>query len=214
MKEEIERQRHIQDSIYQVNRARFIEDSIRFVQDQQRREETLSQTEDVEVTEDALRDQYGVFTTVATGEEKIFTIENDVLKMTLSSKGAFVKTVELKDYKTWDSLPLIGFDENTTMFNISFFAANRNINTTDLYFTPYYKGEVYDGDNNLVVGDKPLIFSFRANVDDNTDVLNPDKYIEFTYTVLKDEYMVDFDVKTVNLRNVIASNTNFLTIDW
>lgn len=213
-KEEMERQRQIQDSIYQANRARFIEDSIRFVEAQKNAEQSLSQHQPEEVTADMIRDRFGVFTTVASGEEQVYTIENDVLKMTLSSKGAYVKTVELKDYKTWDSLPLIGFDENTTMFNISFFAANRNINTTELYFTPYLNGQVYDGSNNIVVGDKPLIFSFRANTDDNTTTLNPDRYIEFTYTVLKDEYMVDFDVKTVNMKSVIASNTNFLTIDW
>ena len=213
-KEEMERQRQIQDSIYQANRARFIEDSIRFVEAQKNAEQSLSQHQPEEVTADMIRDRFGVFTTVASGEEQVYTIENDVLKMTLSSKGAYVKTVELKDYKTWDSLPLIGFDENTTMFNISFFAANRNINTTELYFTPYLNGQVYDGSNNIVVGDKPLIFSFRANTDDNTTTLNPDRYIEFTYTVLKDEYMVNFDVKTVNMKSVIASNTNFLTIDW
>ena len=213
-KEEIERQQHIQDSIYQVNRARLVEDSIRFVQEQQQREQALSQPEVEDVSADAIRDRYGVFASVATGEEQVFTIENDVMKMTMSSKGAYVKTVELKDYKTWDSLPLIGFDENTTMFNIGFFASNRNINTTDLYFTPYYNGQVYEGENHIIVGDNPLIFSFRANIDDNNGVLDPDKYIEFTYTVLKDDYMVDFDVRTVKMKNVIASNTNFITIDW
>ena len=214
-KEEIERQRHYQDSIYQVNRARYIQDSIRFAEAQQQTEVIANQANNTaEMSSVAVRDKYGVFATATTGEEHVYTIENDVLKLTLSSKGAYVKTVELKDYKTWDSLPLIGFDENTTKFNLSFFAANRNINTIDLFFTPYLNGEVYNGEENLVVGDKPLILSFRANADNYTDELNPDQYIEFTYTVNKDEYMVDFDVKTVNMKSVIASNTNFLTIDW
>lgn len=214
-KEEIERQRHYQDSIYQVNRARYIQDSIRFAEAQQQTEVIANQANNTaEMSSVAVRDKYGVFATATTGEEHVYTIENDVLKLTLSSKGAYVKTVELKDYKTWDSLPLIGFDENTTKFNLSFFAANRNINTIDLFFTPYLNGEVYNGEENLIVDDKPLILSFRANADDYTDELNPNQYIEFTYTVSKDEYMVDFDVKTVNMKSVIASNTNFLTIDW
>ena len=214
-KEEIERQRHYQDSIYQANRARLIQDSIRFAEAQRQTEAVVYQSDNnTELSSVALRDKYGVFATATTGEEHIYTIENDVLKLTLSSKGAYVKTVELKDYKTWDSLPLIGFDENTTKFNLSFFASNRNINTIDLFFTPYLNGEVYNGEVNLVVGEKPLTLSFRANADDYSDVLNPNQYIEFTYTVDKDEYMVDFDVKTVNMKNVIASNTNFVTIDW
>ncbi|MBQ4206025.1 MAG: membrane protein insertase YidC [Bacteroidales bacterium] len=214
-KEEIERQQHIQDSIANVNRQRAFEEQKRIMEEAEAAAQAaVYQADDTEITDSQLRDRYGVFTSVARGEEQVFTVENDVLKMTMSSKGAYVKTVELKDYKTWDSLPLIGFDENTTQFNMSFFAANRAINTSDLYFTPYVNGQAYEGDNAIVVGDNPLTISFRANVDDNVGVLNPDEYIEFEYIVPKDEYMVDFVVKTVNMRNVIASNTNFITIDW
>lgn len=214
-KEEIARQREIQDSIYQANRARYIADSIRFMEAQKAAEQQLSTQSETNVASDAvMRDKYGVFTTTAKGEEQLYTIENDVLKMTLTTKGAYVKTVELKDYKTWDSLPLIGFDENTSKFNLSFFASNRNVNTIDLFFTPYLNNYPYDGDGKIVVGEKPVVLSFRACSDDLTDVLNPNQYIEFTYTITKDEYMVDFDVKTVNMKNIIASNTNFITIDW
>ena len=213
-KEEIARQREYQDSIYRANRARYIQDSIRFAEAQKQAEQIVYQQENVDVTDAVMRDKYGVFATTATGDEKVFTIENDVLKMTLTSKGAFVKTVELKDYKTWDSLPLIGFDENTTKFGMSFFASNRNINTIDLYFTPYLNNYPYDGDGEIVVGEQPVVFSLRAFADDLSDQLNHNQYIEFVYTITKDEYMVDFDVKTVNMKDVIASNTNFITIDW
>ena len=132
-KEEIARQREYQDSIYRANRERYIQDSIRFVEAQQAAEQhEVTRLGNNELSDAVMRDKYGVFATTATGEEQLYTIENDVMKMTLTSKGAFVKTVELKDYKTWDSLALISFDENTTKFNLSFFASNRNINTIDL----------------------------------------------------------------------------------
>lgn len=214
-KEEIARQREYQDSVYRANRERYIQDSIRFVEAQKAQEQqVIAPTANNEDTDVIMRDKYGVFTTSATGEEKDFIIENDVMKLTLSSKGAYVKTVELKDYKTWDSLPLIGFDENTSKFNLSFFASNRNINTIDLFFTPYLNNNVYDGEGNIIVNDNPVVLSFKAFADDLTDELNPNEYIEFSYTVTKDEYMVGFDVKTVNMKNVIASNTNFVTLDW
>ena len=214
-KEEIARQREYQDSIYRANRERYIQDSIRFAEAQMATEQqVVAQISNGEMSDAMMRDKYGVFTTTATGKEKIYTIENDVMKLMLTSKGAFVKTVELKDYKTWDSLPLIGFDENTTKFNLSFFASNRNVNTLDLYFAPYLNNYPYDGDETIVVGEKPVVFSFKAFADNMSNELNPNQYIEFTYTITKDEYMVDFDVKTVNMKNVIASNTNFVTIDW
>ena len=214
-KEEIARQREYQDSIYRANRERYIQDSIRFVEEQQAAEQpVVAQLSNNEMSDAVMRDKYGVFATTADGEEQFYNIENDVMKMTLTSKGAYVKTVELKDYKTWDSLPLISFDENTTKFNLSFFASNRNVNTIDLYFTPYMNNEPYIGGENIFVDDQPVSLTFRAFADDLSDQLNPNQYIEFTYTVTKDEYMVDFDVKTVNMKNVIASNTNFVTLDW
>lgn len=212
-KEEIARQRHIQDSIYQANRERYIMDSIRFAEAQNVAQQQLSEQSNI-APDAVMRDKYGVFTTTAKGEEKLYTIENDVMKLTLTSKGAYIKTVELKDYKTWDSLPLICFDENTSKFNLSFFASNRNINTIDLFFEPYMNNYLYDGVGNIVVGEKPLVFSMRACADDLSDVLNQNEYIEFVYTITKDEYMIDFDVKTVNMKNIIASNTNFITMDW
>ena len=214
-KEEIARQREYADSVYRANRERYIQDSIRFVEAQKASEQqVVAQLNNGEMTDAVMRDKYGVFTTMAKGEEKVYTIENDVMIMTLTSKGGFVKTVELKDYKTWDSLPLIGFDENTSKFNLSFFASNRNVNTIDLYFEPYLNNWKYEGEDHIVVKDKPLTFSFKAFSDNLSDELNPNQYIEFTYTVTKDGYMVDFDVKTVNMKNIIASNTNFVTIDW
>ena len=214
-KEEIARQREYQDSVYRANRERYIQDSIRFVEAQQAAEQQeVAQLSNNEMSDAVMRDKYGVFATTADGEEQFYTIENDVMKMTLTSKGAYVQTVELKDYKTWDSLPLISFDENTTKFNLSFFASNRNVNTIDLYFTPYMNNEPYIGGENIFVDDQPVSLTFRAFTDDLSNQLNPNQYIEFTYTVTKDEYMVDFDVKTVNMKNVIASNTNFVTLDW
>lgn len=212
-KEEIARQRHIQDSIIKANRARYIEDSIHLAEVQKQAE--MAQTQNSQASTVSIsRDKYGVFTTTAEGEEKDYILENDVLKLTVSSKGAYVKTVQLKDYRTWDSLPLIGFDENTTRFGVSFFAANRYVTTSDLYFKPFLNGYEYDGEASLVVKDKPLVFSLRAYADDNTDNLNLSEYIEFTYTLTKDEYMVDFDVKTINMKDIIGASTNFITIDW
>ena len=45
-------------------------------------------------------------------------------------------------------------------------------------------------------------------------MLIPDKYIEYTYTLAPDKYMVDFNVKFVSLENVIAANQSSITLDW
>ncbi len=215
-KEERARLQHVQDSIYREQRIRHIQDSIRFVREQQaaaaEAAAKASEIGGVDVDRQ-LRDDFGVFASAASGEEKEYVIENNVIKLRFSSKGAYVKEVNLKDYQTYDSLPLIDFDKNTTKFNLEFFASNLPINSQDLYFTPYINNTVYDGTDSIVVGDQPLTISFRAMTDDEGDV-NPDQYIEFTYTVKPDEYMLDFDIRTVNMKNVIAANTNYVTLNW
>lgn len=215
-KEERARLQHVQDSIYREQRIRYIQDSIRFVREQQaaaaEAAAKASEIGGVDVDRQ-LRDDFGVFASAASGEEKEYVIENNVIKLRFSSKGAYVKEVNLKDYQTYDSLPLIDFDKNTTKFNLEFFASNLPINSQDLYFTPYINNTVYDGTDSIVVGDQPLTISFRAMTDDEGEI-NPDQYIEFTYTVNPDEYMLDFDIRTVNMKNVIAANTNYVTLNW
>lgn len=215
-KEERARLQHVQDSIYREQRIRYIQDSIRFVREQQAAAaEAVAKASVIGSVDDnsQLRNDFGVFASAASGESKEYIIENDVIKLRLSSKGAFVKEVNLKDYQTYDSLPLIDFDKNTTKFNLEFFASNLPINSQDLYFTPYINNVVYDGDDSIVVGDRPLTISFRAMTDTEGEI-NPDQYIEFTYTVKPDEYMLDFDIRTVNMKNVIAANTNYVTLNW
>lgn len=213
-KEEIAQQRHIQDSINRVQRERFVKDSISMAQaNATMNEQTKIKTQDE--TYSTRYNQYGSFALASTGEDKTFVFENEVLKMNLSSRGAYVETIELKDYKTYDSLPLIGFDEETSRFNLEFIADGKGINSYDLYFEPYLNGHYYSGEENINVGTKDsLVLSLRAYVADAEGNKSLDKYLEFRYTMYKDQYMVGFDIVTNNLKGIIPSNTRFMTMDW
>lgn len=46
-------------------------------------------------------------------EEEFYTIENDLVKVTLSNVGAQISQVQLKEYQTWDSLPLYLVNEGS-----------------------------------------------------------------------------------------------------
>lgn len=215
-KEERAKMQHVQDSILLEQQIRYVQDSIRLAQAQRNAAaEAASKASEIGKLDEneALTNNFGVFASAATGEEKEYVIENKLLRLRLSSKGAYVKEVNIKDYQTYDSLPLIGFDKNTAKFNLQFFASNLPINSQDLYFTPYINSEVYDGIDSIVVGEKPLTVSFRA-VPTVDGELNPDRYVEFVYTIKPDEYMIDFDINTVNMKNIIAANANYMTINW
>ena len=212
-KEELAQQRHIQDSIYRANRERFVKDSIKMAEANAIMDEKNVTAKDESYA--ARYNQYGSFADASVGDDKTFVLENEVLKMKLSSKGAYVETVELKNYKTYDSLPLIGFDEETSRFNLEFIADGKGINSYDLYFEPYLNGFPYKGDETINInGRDSVVMSLRAYVDDANGNKDLNKYLEFRYTMYKDQYMVGFDIVSNNLKGIIPSNTRFMTMDW
>ena len=212
-KEELAQQRHIQDSINRVNRERFVKDSISMAEANALMTETSNTVKDDSYA--ARYNQYGSFANAAVGENKTWTLENEILKVDFSSRGAYVKTVELKDYKTFDSLPLIGFDAETSRFNLEFIADGKGINSYDLYFEPYLNGFPYEGNETITLdGRDSLVMSFRAYVNDAEGNKSLDKYLEYRYTMYKDQYMVGFDIVTNNLKGIIPANTRFMSMNW
>ena len=218
-KEQLAEQQRIQDSIRRARLEQMALDSLREAERQQQEatlarlaDSTLVSTMDSATLEEqkalAQREKYGVFANASQGEEQTFTIENQIQRLTFSTFGGFLKQVELKDYKTYDSLPLISFDPETARFDLSFFANNRIINTSQFYFQPYMNGQPYaGGDMNVAEGDS-IVIAMRLPSDD------PSKYIEYVYTVRNDDYMLGFDIRTVGMKDIIAANSDYMTIDW
>lgn len=133
--------------------------------------------------------------------EEQFTLENDKIKLHINTKGGRIDYVDLKGYRTHDSLPLVLWKENKSAMGMNFYAKNRQINTEDLIFVPSTRQK------NLVATNSEQTLTMRAYVDEG-------KYLEFEYRLAPDSYMVDFNINTYNLNDIIASNTNFLTLYW
>ena len=217
-KEELAEQKRVQDSIRQARLEQMALDSMRIAEQKAAQLAAMpSDTVQPEATDslslaqqqqNAMRDKFGIFAVASQGEEQTWTIENKLQKLTFSSKGGFLKQVELKDYKTYDSLPLISFDPETAKFDLSFFAQNRIVNTSQFYFQPYMNGQPYTGGDMTVGENDSIVFALRLP----TEVA--DKYVEYVYTIPYDNYMMEFDIRTVGLKDVIASNADYMSIDW
>lgn len=146
--------------------------------------------------------QLGVFAGAAEGKDDFITLENNKLELKISLKGGRVYSARLKEYRTFDSLPLILFTGDSTIFGFNFFTSdNKPIQTNYLYFKPLA------AEKNYTVTKDPQSFTLRLNADSG-------KYIDYTYTLAPDKYMVDFRVNFVSLNGIIASNQNSLTLDW
>ncbi len=146
--------------------------------------------------------QYGVFAPAATGENEFMTLENSKVELKISLKGGKVYSARLKEYRTFDSMPMILFSGDSTVFGFNFFTTdNKAVQTNNLYFTPVSEKKSFDATS------EPQTVILRLNASDN-------KYIEYRYTLAPDKYMIDFEVTFKSMDGIIASNQNSLTLDW
>ena len=130
-----------------------------------------------------------------------YTLENNKIKLHINTKGGCIDYVDLKGYRTHDSLPLILWKDHKSSMGLNFYARNKQINTADLIFVPNTNQKELNAEG------AEQVLSMLYYVDENN-------YLEFVYKLAPDSYMVDFNINTYNLNDVIASNTNFLTLYW
>ncbi len=107
---------------------------------------TLVQETSVDVIPDSLVDvqrsaKYGVLATLTLGEEEDVILENEKVKITLSTKGAQIKEVILKEFKSWNMEPLALLDQNNSTMNFTLESSNGPVNLADFYFSPDLKVE-------------------------------------------------------------------------
>ena len=155
-----------------------------------------------ETTSAADSGRFGVFGASAKGDDELITLENNKIELKISPKGGRVFSARVKDYTTHDSLPLILFSGDSTIFGFNFFTAdNKAIVTNDLYFEPVTESKHVNAD----LQPQSVVLRLKAN---------EEQYIEYTYTLNPDKYIVDFDVKFTSMEGIIASNLSSITLDW
>lgn len=217
-KEQVEKMRARQDSIQKVEAARQL------AAEQQQAlmpasEELITDSLQAEQTLRMQADQLGNFAAFATGEEQLYTLENNLVRLTLSNKGGRITSVELKEYKTHDGKPLILFEGDKTQFAFNFFSQNRNIQTDQLFYTTTSSPSVIITGPELRTGDKG---------DEKYNAENPGKsdsivfrlevqqgvYMEQAYSLSYNTYMAGFNVRMKGMNSLVAANQPYLNFLW
>lgn len=136
-------------------------------------------------------------------KEQNFIIENELVKINLSNRGGKVTSVELKNYKTWEQKPLVLFNKENNHFNLAFFANNQSDSTGDLLFSPEGKSfSVAKNDSDKIV--------FRAFTDESKR-----HFIEQSYELKGNSYMVNYHVRLVNMDSLITAKSNpVIYLSW
>ena len=123
-------------------------------------------------------------------------LENELVVIKVSNKGGQITEVLLKNYKTYDKLPLYIIKDQNASLNLSFATQdNRNLQTKDLYFEPSL---TTNGDNQVL--------SMKLKVAAN-------KYLEYRYELKPDDYMLDFAIKSQGIESAINTSQN-INLDW
>jgi len=195
-KEQIEAAKRKQDSIAQVEKQKEASP----IKAQQSSSPVRQLVKDSLISDSLLKKQYGAFGPNLYGKEELYSVENDVLKMMISSKGGRVKSVELKKHKDLNDKPVVLFNGEENKFGLSFFENNQVVNTGDLYFKP-------SANSLKVSGKDSSSFSIRL-------LLSADQYLEYVYTLKGDEYLVGFKVNFVGLQDIIEQRSNTLDLEW
>lgn len=200
--EELDQRKKEQDSIAALARE-IKEDSIVNAQ-----KVLDARPDSVRIVEDSLKNsqRMGLFTDLATGKDDHVVVENELLRLELSSKGGSPYSVLLKNYRRasaeGDTVkePLYLFEGTEQKLNYTFATQDgKQINTSELYFTPSKESFVLEGDSASI--------SMIAQ-------LNESVFIEQRYTIYKGSFGVNYDLVTGGFDQILSRNANFISMNW
>ncbi len=191
-------------------REQFVTDSIAYVQKQAAVKAKVQQEKIASGIIDtvkiaapdsaAMASKYGVFASAANGSKKYVTLENENLKIKISTQGGRIVDAELKGYTDNNGKPIKMLTEDSSRFSLSFAAQNKNFSTDSMFFTA-------SSDNVKVTGNDSSGISLRVNAGNG-------KYLEYLYSITGKTFMLGFAINTVGLNDVIANNNNELNLRW
>ena len=134
--------------------------------------------------------------TLPSAKNAVTVIENKDLKLTISNKGGIPKEVLLKEFKTYDTLPVYLIKDGNASFAVDFTTIDgKKLNTKNLYFEP-----------SLTTKDGKQVLTMRLKTAENN-------YLEYVYTLGAEGYMVDVAVRSQGLAKTLNSSAP-IAIDW
>ncbi len=202
-KEELEAARRERDSLALVEQLAIQQQAQNaLLQEEQARLAQENPELHQDILSNKLESEYGRFANAAQGDEEFITLENQLLELKIATKGGYIYSARLKDYQTHDSLPLVLFNGDSTLFGFTFSTTDRlAINTQDMFFKPDRMEKIIRAESN------EQSLSMRLYAGDN-------QYIEYQYTLQPDNYLIDFNIEFVNMGEVIPRNVRYLTLNW
>lgn len=140
-----------------------------------------------------------------------FTVENDVMSVRFSTRGGQVTGVTLKDYRKYaprkeEGRPVEMMDPETAQFGMTFYVRN-GLNNVDVNTLDY----VFEADPVTTTPDGAQLVVMRLPV--AADASLEYRYLIYDTALPERDYLVDFDVRLVNMAAEMANQTQ-IRLDW
>ena len=135
----------------------------------------------------------GSFANSLTGSEEMVTIENDSLKVELSTKGGIISRATLKGYKTYKTPQLVLFDKGDNEYSFTLSNNTQRFETKNFYFTP------------KKINDSTVLMNLQ---------LEGGAQWGLKYTLVPGSYMVRMEMVQQSMSRVIPLNINMVDLDW
>ncbi len=129
-------------------------------------------------------------------EEGSTLLENNVVVLEIDNKGGHVKEVRMKNFVTYDSIPVYLVKDGNSSFGIEFTTNdNRVLRSEDLFFEPELSS---NGENQVL--------SMKAKI-------SPNQFLEYRYEMKPDDYLVDFTLRTQGM-NAVLNQSQPISLNW
>ena len=145
----------------------------------------------------------GTFSDAIKGEQKYVVLENDLMRVKISTLGGNVYSVQLKGYKSYGGDSLVLFSGSQNIFGLQFWGNNNNIETNSLFFTP----STNDSLLTVTPSGQPQTLTMRLQSGE-------DSHIDYVYTIYPESYMIDYKIHFVGMDNVISARLGTVDLIW
>lgn len=208
-----QREQFVADSIDRAEHPeKYINEVVEQYQDEARQVDAVAayQQQAEKRFESELSRNFGeMLVSALNGEEQFYTLENEVIKMTISSLGGKVSDVTLKEYTKYaddgNGEPIRMFDPKSAKFDVGFYMRRgyneSKLNTENFYFTNAGVENFVDAE-----GIEAQRLTMRLAVDESSA-------LDFVYTMREGDYMVDFDVRFIGMGEWMRNATSF-DVTW
>ncbi|TFV94622.1 membrane protein insertase YidC [Algoriphagus kandeliae] len=143
-------------------------------------------------------EKYGVLAPLTQGEEELITLENELIRLDISTKGASIKNVILKEYKDWEGKDLALLDDVSSSMVNTLNTTRGPVQIEDFYFTPEVTSETTEE------GKEVTLLTLKAETESGSLI--------HQFSLESESYQVKKSFEINRFQGVFTQNT--ISLDW